>query len=262
MPSAGVPVASKWAGMSGGELRQLPRSSRSLGRQVASTVRDAIVEGRLASGQRLIEEELASQLGVSRGPVRETLQQLEREGLVTSFPNRGSFVAEISVEEIVHVLIPIRETIESFALQHALPKLTDVDFKELAQIVAEMESYGEKRDLARLVDLDLSFHRLLIERSEQQHSLQVWELIAPRIRRIFYLAGPFHAALGDIASEHQTLLDVIREGDLASARDALEAHIAERSLYGELAERYKEGNRVDPGDDAELPGRAVASDGR
>src|SRR5262245_2591404 len=92
---------------------------KSLRHQVLETLREAIITGRFQPGNRLVEEELCLQLGVSRGPVREALRQLEQEGLVVSFPYRATEVIGVSEEEVREVLIPMRLTLERFAFRHA-----------------------------------------------------------------------------------------------------------------------------------------------
>jgi DNA-binding GntR family transcriptional regulator len=215
-------------------LRAVPRRSRSLREQAAEALRRAIVHGELGPGERLLEEELAEQLEMSRGPIREALRQLEQEGLVASFPYRGTVVAETSSAEVLQVLVPIRWTLEQFALDHALPLMGEAEFATLTGIVDEMEAAAANSDLARVVELDMSFHRLLVERSGQFHSLQLWNLIAPRIRGLFYRMGPKHSSLKTIADQHRQLADALRAGELEPARAALREHIAEPELYSGL----------------------------
>jgi DNA-binding GntR family transcriptional regulator len=216
------------------ELRAVPRKNRSLRQQVAETLRNAIIHGELAPGDRLREEDLSEQLDMSRGPIREAMRQLEQEGLIASFPYRGTVVAEVWGEEVLAVLVPIRATLELFALTHALRRLDERDFRALAEIVAEMETAAESGNLARVVELDMSFHRLIVERSELFHSLQLWEMISPRMRGLFFRMGPHHTSLEAIAEQHRTLLAALQSGDEARAYETLKEHIAEPRLYAHL----------------------------
>src|SRR6266508_6897983 len=97
---------------------------------VVEALRDEIVSGRLAPGERLIEERLSTELGTTRGAVREALRRLEHEGLVMSFPYRGSVVLGVSEEEVHEVLMPIRVTLERYCFSKALPLLSRDDFAE------------------------------------------------------------------------------------------------------------------------------------
>ena len=216
------------------KLKAVPLRSRSLRQQVAETLRSAIVYGQISPGERLLEEDLAEQLEMSRGPVREALRLLEQEGLIASFPYRGTVVAEVGSDEILHVLVPIRATIEQFAFGHAFQRFEEEDFLEMQAIVEAMSAAAETGDLARVVELDMAFHRTIVERSGQFHSLQVWDLVAPRLRGIFYRMGPHHSSLGAIAEQHRSLLLELRSGDSERAFLALCSHIAEPHLYGRL----------------------------
>ncbi|GAB4426859.1 MAG: GntR family transcriptional regulator [Chloroflexi bacterium OHK40] len=214
----------------------LPQLGPALLRQrVLTTLRDAIICGRFRPGDRLVEEELCQQLGVSRGPVREALRQLEQEGLVLSFPYRATEVIGVSLEEVREVLIPIRLTLERFAFRHALPRLTPADVAELERLIATMAEAAGGGNLAPIVEADVRFHELVLLRSEQPHCLQIWRAISPRVRAFFYRSGPRHASLAEIADEHRELLAAMRTGDVEHTLAVLEPHILVDALLGALA---------------------------
>ena len=113
---------------------------------------------------------LSTELGTSRGPVREALRQLENEGLVMSFPYRGAVVLGVSDDEVHEVLIPIRLTLERYSFARALEKMTDDDFAELGKQIWLMEQAGKANDLLKLVEADLAFHEIVILASGQLHT--------------------------------------------------------------------------------------------
>ncbi|TDD67420.1 GntR family transcriptional regulator [Jiangella aurantiaca] len=204
-------------------LRRVPSLSRR--EHVAEILREAITSGRLKPGDRLVELDLAAELGTSRAPIREALRQLEQEGLVASYPYRGSEVLGVSQDEVEQVLVPIRITLERFAFDKALDKLTDDDLAELQRLVDDMLVAASAGEAERLADLDIRFHELVITRSEQRHCLQMWKTIQPRVRAYFRRDAPAHADTADVARQHQELLDVIRGGDRDAVLDAVERHI-------------------------------------
>jgi DNA-binding GntR family transcriptional regulator len=226
----------------GQTLPQIGPTSRR--QRVLESLRGAIIDGRFLPGDRLVEEELCQQLGVSRGPVREALRQLEQEGLVVSFPYRATEVIGVSLAEVRGVLIPIRLTLERFAFRHALPRRTQADMAELEGLVATMAAAGEAGDqapaerraeaLSVIVEADVRFHELVLQRSEQPHCLQIWRAISPRVRAYFYRSGPRHASLAEIAEEHRELLDAMGTGEIERAIAALEPHILVDKLLGSL----------------------------
>jgi DNA-binding GntR family transcriptional regulator len=197
----------------------------SLRLRTTEVLRKAIVEGRLKPGDRIVEEEAAEQLKVSRGPVREALRQLEQEGLVVSFPYRGTEVVGVSQEEVDEILVPIRLTLERFAFRHALPRLTDAELDELADLVAAMRNAAAEADLDQLAEDDVRFHELVISRSGHPHCLQIWKTIEPRVRAHFRRDAPVHPSPFELPEEHQELLDALRTRDEATVLAVVERHI-------------------------------------
>jgi DNA-binding GntR family transcriptional regulator len=218
-PSARKP---RWVA-EGERYRLLQPAERSLRQQVAASLRDAILTGSLKPGERLVEEEISQGMRTSRGPLREALRQLEQEGLVMSFPYRGSFVSRISSIEVREVLIPLRMTLEGFGFAHALNNLTDTDVDDLHGIVEHMEDAVRNGDLMSLVEADVAFHGLVMSRSGQPHTTQIWGTIAPRMRAYFYThlreALPTHDQLISVAASHRELFDalVARKHDRVAA---------------------------------------------
>ena len=186
-------------------------------------LREEIMLGKLVDGERLIEDQIARRLETSRGPVREALRQLEHEGLVVSYPYRGATVLGVSDEEVQHVLIPIRLTLERFCFLKALERMTDADFAELAKEIWLMGEAARSDDLMAAVEADI--HEFVLEHSSQQHSAQLWGAIAPRIRAYFFRYGRV-SDLGRIAREHNELLTAMQTRKTAVWTRALEQHIA------------------------------------
>ena len=194
------------------------------GQQVIESVRTAIISGRFAPGDRLIESALSAEFGTSRGPVREALRQLENEGLVMSFPYRGAVVLGVSEEEVHEVLIPIRLTLERYSFLRAMATMTDDDFAELGKQIWLMEQAGRSNDLIKLVEADLGFHEIVIQASGQLHTMQIWRTIWPRIRAYFYRYERWRSFEATV-SEHRELLEALQSRDPDILLPQLERHI-------------------------------------
>jgi DNA-binding GntR family transcriptional regulator len=192
---------------------------------VLDALREEIMLGKLADGERLIEDQIARRLETSRGPVREALRQLEHEGLVVSFPYRGAVVLGVSDEEVQHVLIPIRLTLERYCFLKAIERMDGSDFAELAKEVWLMGEAARENDLMAAVEADIRFHEFVLGHSGQQHSAQLWGAIAPRIRAYFFRYGRT-SDLARIAGEHRDLLTAMQTRELDTWTKALEQHIA------------------------------------
>jgi DNA-binding GntR family transcriptional regulator len=206
------------------------KKSKSLRHVVADEIRQAIINGQLKPGDRLREQDIAIQMSISRGPVREALGQLERDGLVINYPYKETVVAEITIEEIMEVLIPVRYTLESYAIKKALPNFSDNDLAELQAIIKEMERYAEQNDLSKLVDLDVAFHKFLIHKANQMTLNSLWDGIDMRIRLHFMSKGRNYSNLHRFPIEHQDLLSAIYSRNLDNILEELYRHLYDLNI--------------------------------
>lgn len=194
--------------------------------RVVEQLRAAITRGELQPGERLTEWTVATDLDVSRGPVREGLLELEREGLVIMYPNRGAVVMGMTDDELLNLLLPIRLTIETFAATAALSQVTDETVARLEAVLADMHAAADAEDTDRLMEADLAFHRCIIDTGGHAHALQLWQSIHPRIQAQLHRIGRSRTGSFDqIPQEHRVLLDVLQSGDPEQLSAALERHI-------------------------------------
>lgn len=203
-------------------LPRVPPDSRRS--HLARALRDAIVRGELKPGERIVERDISARTGISRGPLREALRQLEQEGLVVSVPYQGTYVAGISQREIDEMLLPIRLVLERFAFRAAPEALGEDDYAGLEALVDEMRRAAASGDLAALVETDLRFHELVVARAGHQ-CLRVWRSIAPRVGAYFSRDGARHESLDEVVQEHVDLLAAMRSGDPDAILDELDRHI-------------------------------------
>jgi DNA-binding GntR family transcriptional regulator len=200
---------------------------RGLRGQIVSRLRDDILSGRLAEGQHLSEAHLASSFGVSRPTIREALVQLTQEGLLVARPNCGVRVAAAAPASIREVIVPIRRTIETYALRLFFSDLTEDDFRAWETILRKMKMACQEKDRAAAVEQDIAFHRSLLERAEQPDLLAIWMTIVARIRHHFWRThlSRQHKPI-DVYADHRALVEAFRAGNREAAIKALEEHIA------------------------------------
>ncbi|MFC8244791.1 GntR family transcriptional regulator [Streptomyces chartreusis] len=201
-----------------------PRGSDNVRSQhIAGILRDEILAGDLPPGTWLRQDELAARLGASRIPVREALRMLESEGLTESFPNRGSRVPVLSLED-VNTYYRMRERLEPLALSESLPHLTDHHIADLERIQNEIESQA---DVKRFLFLDRDFHMTTYAGCRSGHLLAMTERLwnsTQHYRRAFMgLADPHRAAI--VNAEHRLLLDAVRRRDPEDGERYLSGHI-------------------------------------
>jgi DNA-binding GntR family transcriptional regulator len=199
---------------------------RSVRDQITDLIREDILGGRVPPGSRLSEARLAERFGVSRGPVREALAQLTNEGLLVSKPNCGVSVAPEPTDDVRDLVIPIRRTIETYALKLSFEGMTDRDLREWEEIIERMERACRDRDEPEVVLQDIAFHRTIIARAKQPDLFAIWQTILVRVRGHFReQVRRSGRSLGKIADEHRLLLQVFRKGNREAAIKALEKHI-------------------------------------
>jgi len=210
------------------EFRFDEQKNTSLRHKITGDIRKAIFQGKLKPGDRLREVEMAKQMGVSRGPIREAIRMLEQEGVINSQPYKDTMVAEISLEEVVEVLFPIRITLEMFAIRKALPNLSDQHLENLTGIIADMKKAADEQDLYQIVDCDLAFHEYWVTLSNVPNLHGIWTSIFNRIRLYFIVQGETYSDLTPLWKSHELLLQTIRTGNLKEIKKVLTKHIKEQ----------------------------------
>ena len=195
---------------------------------VVDLVRDAIISGVLAPGERLTESTIARQMNVSRAPLREALRQLEEEGLVVRIPNRGCFVVDLS-EQDIREIFSLRATLECTAIEWAIANLTPNDIAALRQNIQQCRQAIQADDPDWLTRLDMQFHEYICTRANHHRLLKAWCTNNGQVRML--VNGRFRL-LSDyvpetVISDHTAILNALERGDAASTI-ALTQHINSR----------------------------------
>ena len=206
---------------------------------VVDRLRERILSGALPEGAQLRQEKLASELGVSRVPVREALHQLEAEGLVTLVTHKGAVVSGLSVDDLEETY-EIRAQLEGWLLEQAMPILSEKDYARAEALVAEMES--DPRD-ETWSDLNWRFHAALYAPANRPRTLELVHKLYRNAYRHFPLPIRLTGGRERMSREHRMLVELCRKGDVAAAREHLTTHIllGARTLISRLkALRQKE----------------------
>ena len=191
-----------------------PLQKKLLSENVVGSIRAAIFDGDLELGQRLVETELADQLGVSRGPIREALRLLAAEGLVLINAHRGTFVlrpTEVDVEEI----FSLREALEVLAIRRVVSLASDEEIDSIAAIGERFKSVVPEKKVHQLVELDMEFHGRLFHLARHQRVLQNWTALQSQVR-LCIAAGMDHHEERPVAflgEDHALIVQAIRDRD-------------------------------------------------
>jgi DNA-binding GntR family transcriptional regulator len=202
-----------------------PSPRLALADQVVSRLREAIMEGTLPPGEPLRESALAAALGVSRGPVREAISRLEREGLVVVRPNRSALVARLSREDLEEVY-SLRAALERLAAQRVYQAAEPEHVARLQEVVSAMSrAAGSSITAPEAATLDLGFHDTLFEASGHSRLIGCWSDLKPQIY-VFLLhrntANPDFARL--LARGHQEIIDTLTKGTEAELLEIVNKH--------------------------------------
>lgn len=195
--------------------------------EVMRAIRDMIVEGRVLPGERLSENALASELGVSTTPVREAIALLRRQGLVTVQPQSGTYVFELQPGEL-NRLCELRFALEPAAVQLALENEGSSLPDDLDRIVADMrvaQAEGRVRDY---LALDTAFHDAIIAASGNDYFTSAYALIGAKMAALRNRLGSDPHHMEKSMREHIEITEAIRARDLSRAAGILVRHIARK----------------------------------
>ncbi len=204
---------------------------RVLRQEVLAALRTAILANEIPAGSRILEAEVAEQMGVSRAPVREAIRHLEQEGLVEIFPHRGAVVVGLPEAEI-DAIYELRSVIEGRAIAAAVRSVTDEDLERLETLIDEMGRAIDAREVETVADLDLQFHGLIVELSGMTLLRHIWSGLdgLVRVRSYQALDRPGATAeyfLANAAGSHSVLVDALRDGDPEAAAILARQHVLE-----------------------------------
>lgn len=206
------------------DLFEAPLRHRTLEEQAYEHIRSALVEGRLAPGQRIVASAVARAAGTSRIPVLQALRRLESEGFVRINPHRDVVVSGLSPEEFRERFL-MMAVLEALCMREAHGKIAPVTLQRLRDVHAEIVAAQRAGDTGRAVNADGRFHRMLWELGGLRQVVQVLQNVWDRGE---YYRVIMHARRGGFAleslAEHEEILNALRAGDTTRAARAVERH--------------------------------------
>ena len=201
----------------------LDLGASSEGASLYEVIREDIIEGRLEANERLVAADLARRHGTSTNPVREALQLLRGEGLVTFAPNRGARVRPID-EDFIRDISELTGLIEPFLTRWFVGMATDENIAELERLQALIEE-NAFRDTILHSELDTAFHTVMYERHYNRHAAEMWwktrEVLRAVTRRMDYTLARRAAVLRD----HRELIQHIKAQDADRAAETIARHV-------------------------------------
>lgn len=187
-------------------------------------LRKRILAGEFQGGTLLRQEFVAQEYGVSRMPVRETLRQLDSEGLVVVQANRGAVVTELSLPEIEE-MFDLRSLLEVDLIQRAIPRMTPASLHKSELILQELDNAYQTEDIAQWGMLNGKFHMSLYEPSDRTISLSFINRISLQVDRYLRLQLSVTQTMSDGSVDHQMLYEYCKNRKVNEAVDLLQDHI-------------------------------------
>lgn len=200
-------------------------SVRSQGERAYLLIRDQIVTLRLAPGSVIEEARLRQELGLGRTPIREALQRLAHENLVSFVPHRGTFVTDINLTDL-HRLTEVRFEMEGYAARLAAERASAADRAAMEELMADLEVIDES-DVHTLMRLDQRIHRQVYQATRNPFLQAMLEESFNLSLRIWFLGLDRGVRLKQAVEEHRRLLDAIVSRDADAAESVMRQHVSD-----------------------------------
>ncbi len=196
---------------------------------VFNTLRQAILKGELAPGERLMEIQLAERLGVSRTPIREAIRKLELEGLVLMVPRKGAEVAKISEKSLRDVL-EVRRSLEELAIELACQRMTPESVEELEKKQEEFKQAVENGNAMEIAETDEAYHDVIYKGTCNDRLVQMINNLREQMYRyrLEYIKDEDKRQV--LLLEHDNILRAVRHRKVQEAKEAMREHIDNQEI--------------------------------
>ncbi|HJB07739.1 MAG TPA: GntR family transcriptional regulator [Candidatus Enterocloster faecavium] len=196
---------------------------------VFNTLRQAILKGELAPGERLMEIQLAEKLGVSRTPIREAIRKLELEGLVLMIPRKGAEVARISEKSLRDVL-EVRRSLEELAIELACERMTQEELKELEEAQKKFGDAIETGEAMAIAETDEHYHDLIYQGTGNDKLVQILNNLREQMYRyrLEYIKDKDKRQI--LLLEHDHILKALQGRNISEAKMAVREHIDNQEI--------------------------------
>lgn len=191
---------------------------------VFHTLREAILKGELKPGERLMELQLASKLGVSRTPIREAIRMLEQEGLAVTVPRKGAEVARMTEKDMEDVLL-IREALDELAAALACEEMTKEELEELKNTSMEFEAYTKTGEVKCIAEADVKFHDIIYTATRNPKLISILNNLREQLYRyrVEYLKDEKNYPI--LIREHNEIIMGIAAKEKEKVKAAMHNHV-------------------------------------
>lgn len=206
--------------------------STSLTEEIENILRERILKGEYGIGERIKENQVAEELKVSRTPIREAFKQLEKEGLIQTIPNRGSFTIGFTKQDIQDIY-EVRAAVEMLAVERAAANITDEELAGMQEIYDMMEFYTKRRASKKILELNRTFHGIIYNASESRFLSQVLKSYQTYVEQTRRVTVYNDENLEQILREHGEILEALKSRDLSKCLEKTSVHLSNSKARAE-----------------------------
>ena len=200
------------------------QNHKPLREMVYEELKRQILTGAIVPGTRMMEVDLAEEMGVSRTPIREAIRKLEKEGLVTIEPRRGAYASMISTQDMVEIL-EVRQDLEGLAAYFAASRMSPVQMEELKEVADHYNAAVKEGSMQDMIRYDTQFHRLIVDSCNNKILVNMVEQLQELVLRFRYIYYDNFKRADNMPAEHREIIEAIASGDEDRARAAADVHI-------------------------------------
>ncbi|WP_341299320.1 GntR family transcriptional regulator [Lysinibacillus sp. FSL H8-0500] len=187
-------------------------------------IKERILEGIYQPSQKLIENDLSLEIGVSRNTVKKALLKLEQENLVVLEKNKGATIKSFSLDEINNFL-KIREVLEGLIASDAAQNITEEDLQKLDKILMEMKNHLQNHDFDAYSQSNLDFHEVIYNASHNQQAVDMVKIIKQQLKRLQFKTILVPGRNENSLEEHRHILEALQNHDAEQAENYLKRHV-------------------------------------
>ncbi|OSP53777.1 transcriptional regulator [Pseudoruegeria sp. SK021] len=211
--------------LDGAVEKVIANSEFTLHENLVAGLRQLVIDGVLASGQRIPEAELCQRFGVSRTPLREALKVLGAQGLMQLRPNRGAIVTPLDPGDILPIF-EVKGALERLIGLSAAERANDMDIDAMSALHLELGAALQKGDIRQYTELNYAFHKRLSQIPRNAHLRQSYDDLQQRIWRYRFLVNESFSRVADSFAEHEQIMIALRARTPLDLAARLESHNA------------------------------------
>lgn len=191
--------------------------------EIKSYIVNAVMRGNYKMGERLVETQIAKELGVSQAPVREAIRDLEQMGMLKTIPYKGAYLKGYSLQDVKGAY-EVRAELEGLAIRLAINQITEEEINQLEGIYHQMQNSVTRGDVQKLVSLDVDFHEKIVKSSKNTVLETAWRSISATYWTYF---GMYKFDSEDLVKRHKDIIAAFRQRDTKLAEEHIRKHFLE-----------------------------------